>query len=89
MRNLNSECGAQRVMARFPVSDGTSCVFKKPPNAASDPFSQQLDPLSRCRLLCACPSIFVEILKLRKEVIISSSQSFRQNEDTIRFYLNK
>lgn len=46
--------------------------------------------LSLCRLLCACPSILVEISKkLCEEVIISSSQSFRQNEDTIRFHLNK
>lgn len=83
MRNLNSECGAQRVMARFPVSDGTSCVFKKPPNAASDPFSQQLDPLSRCRLLCACPSIFVEISKKSLFLHLSHSDRMRTQSDSI------
>lgn len=34
-------------------------------------------------------AFFVEILKSQKEVIISSSQSFRQNEDAIILYLNK
>ena len=30
MRNLSSKCDALRVMARFPVSEGTACVLKSP-----------------------------------------------------------
>lgn len=40
-------------------------------------------------LLCACQTFFGDFKKFQTEVIISSSQSFRQNGDTIVFHLNE
>lgn len=90
MRNLKKrECDALRVKARFPLSDGT-CVLKKPPNAANDPFSPATGSFDSLPFVVFVPEHFSRrFSKLQKEVIISSSQSFRQNEDTIILYLNK